>query len=191
MNSIKCPDCGLVNFATAPECKRCHLSFQSETAPPDAQYQSTAYSNGNYTNDQFGNNQYRNPQYNGADHYWPQGSEPPNKPIFSGVILILTVFLGLVGVIFIIQQAFHPLDPSAAKGIGALIGIPAILLALIAHFWAIVRIFEQSVGWGLASLFIPLVFLAAVGQFWEKTKRSFVGQMVCVGIFVAGFAIGL
>lgn len=27
MNSIKCPECGLVNFAEAQECKRCHLKF--------------------------------------------------------------------------------------------------------------------------------------------------------------------
>lgn len=38
MNSLKCPQCGLVNFATAPECKRCHLKFHqpgllSETSP--------------------------------------------------------------------------------------------------------------------------------------------------------------
>ena len=33
MNSIKCPNCGLVSFATAPDCKRCHAKF---LAPPDA-----------------------------------------------------------------------------------------------------------------------------------------------------------
>jgi hypothetical protein len=38
MNSLKCPQCGLVNFATAPECKRCHTKFHqpepvSETSP--------------------------------------------------------------------------------------------------------------------------------------------------------------
>lgn len=31
MNSIKCPECGLVNFAAAASCKRCQLPF--ETAP--------------------------------------------------------------------------------------------------------------------------------------------------------------
>ena len=33
MNTLKCPECGLVNFASAPECKRCHLKFhQSDPA---------------------------------------------------------------------------------------------------------------------------------------------------------------
>jgi hypothetical protein len=27
MNSIKCAECGLVNFASATECKRCHIKF--------------------------------------------------------------------------------------------------------------------------------------------------------------------
>jgi hypothetical protein len=38
MSSVKCPECGLVNFSSASECKRCHLKFQqqepvSETSP--------------------------------------------------------------------------------------------------------------------------------------------------------------
>jgi hypothetical protein len=32
MNSIKCPECGLVNFATARKCKRCHFRFH-QTEP--------------------------------------------------------------------------------------------------------------------------------------------------------------
>jgi hypothetical protein len=32
MSSLKCPECGLVNFATAPECKRCKVSFGAEAA---------------------------------------------------------------------------------------------------------------------------------------------------------------
>lgn len=34
MNSIKCPQCGLVNWTTAASCKRCGLSF--EHLPPHA-----------------------------------------------------------------------------------------------------------------------------------------------------------
>lgn len=32
MNSIKCPQCGLVNWGTPPACKRCGLSFEGVTA---------------------------------------------------------------------------------------------------------------------------------------------------------------
>jgi len=38
MSSVKCPECGLVNFASTSECKRCHLKFHRpepvvETSP--------------------------------------------------------------------------------------------------------------------------------------------------------------
>jgi hypothetical protein len=32
MMNIKCPQCGLVNFASAPECKRCHYEFVAAAA---------------------------------------------------------------------------------------------------------------------------------------------------------------
>jgi hypothetical protein len=32
MMSIKCPQCGLVNFASPPECKRCHYEFAAAAA---------------------------------------------------------------------------------------------------------------------------------------------------------------
>jgi len=33
MNSMKCPQCGLVNWATADACKRCRLPFNGAEAP--------------------------------------------------------------------------------------------------------------------------------------------------------------
>ena len=58
------------------------------------------------------------------------------------------------------------------------------------HIWLLLRIFDQSIGWGLASLFIPIVMLIAVAQFWQKTKHSFVGQFICAAIIIVGGAIG-
>jgi len=168
MNSMKCPGCGLVNFATARECKRCRMSFVSEQEPHEAQYQDSEFQG-----------------------YWPQDTQPEKKQrVFSGGVVFLIGILIVGTLILILQQGLHPFDPGAARGIGVLVGVIGVLFGFLTHIWLLIRIFEQSVGWGLASLFLPLVCLLAVIQFWEKTKRSFVGQMVCVGIVAVGLGIG-
>ena len=96
----------------------------------------------------------------------------------------------MAAVVFVLQQAFHPFDPETAKGLGVVIGLVGALLTVLTHIWLVIRIFEQSVGWGLASLFFPIVGLVAVAQFWDKTKRSFVGQLICMGVVFAGIGIG-
>ncbi len=169
MNSIRCPECGLVNFATASECKRCHVSFVSEQMPSEAQY--------------------ANAEHQG---YWPQNPEPEKtQRVFSGGVVVLTGILALGFAILIFQQALHPFDADTAKGVGGVLGLVGVLLLFITHIWLLIRIFEQSVGWGLASLFLPFVGLVAVIQFWDKTKRSFIGQMVCAGILFVGIGIGV
>ena len=171
MNSIKCPECGLVNFATASECKRCRMCFVApEQGPHDSQYQHAEYQS-----------------------YWPQRQEFDEKTqrIFSGGVVFLTGILIVAFAMLVMQQAFHPLDPSAARSIAVLVGLVGAGLMLLTQIWLLVRIFEQSIGWGFASLFLPVVGCIAVGKFWEKTKRSFVGQLVCLGIVFVGFGIGV
>ena len=175
MNSIKCRECGLVNFATASECKRCHMSFAGESEPPgqrpfDSQYGALAYQS-----------------------YWPQRPEFEEKTqkIFSGGVVFLAGILIVAFAIFVIQQAFHPLDHSSASGVALFVGFAGLGLMALTHIWLIIRIFEQSIGWGLAALFLPIVGYIAIGRFWEKTKRSFVGQFVCLGIVFLGFGIGV
>jgi hypothetical protein len=171
MNSIKCPECGLVNFATATECKRCRMCFVApEQEPHDSQYQHADY-----------------------QRYWPQRPEFDEKTqrIFSGGVVFLTGILIVTFAMLVMQQAFHPLDRSSAQGFALLVGFAGLGLLLLTQIWLVIRIFEQSIGWGLAALFVPFCGLIAVGKFWEKTKRSFVGQMVCVGIVFVGFGIGV
>ena len=169
MNSIKCPECGLVNFATASECKRCHMSFVSEQESYDAQYQSSEF-----------------------QEYWSQDTGAEKKQrVFSGGVLVLIGILGLGFAVLILQQALHPFDADTAKGVGVFLALAGILLMFVTHIWLLYRIFEQSIGWGLASIFLPIVGLVAVIQFCDKTKRSFVGQMVCAGIVFVGIGIGV
>ncbi|HEX5704055.1 MAG TPA: hypothetical protein VFX97_12705 [Pyrinomonadaceae bacterium] len=113
------------------------------------------------------------------------------EPLFSTGIKLLTAMLAVTTVIFLAQQAFQPLSPEMAKEIAVWLALPALGLYVLAHIWLIIRIFEQSLGWGVASFFIPLAMLFAVARFWHKTKRSFVGQCICMLTFFVGLAIGL
>jgi len=180
MNSIKCPECGLVNFATASECKRCHMAFLAEQEPQETQYENPSHQA----------HQYQSAPY---QSYWPQNPtfEEKSPKVFSGGVVFLTGILIVAFVMLVTQQAFHPLDQSSAQGIAVLVGLVGLGLMVLTHIWLVIRIFEQSIGWGLASIFLPICGLIAVAQFWDKTKRSFVGQMVCVGIMFVGFGIGL
>ena len=163
MSSVKCPQCGLVNWSTAPECKRCGALIATDDEAGDYQDVSTRYS---------------------------LEKEVRVEPLFSGLIVWLTVFLAFAVATFLAQQVFGLFSPDTAKVVAVLFALPGLVLYLVAHIWLLMRIFDQSVGWGLASLFIPIAMLIAVAQFWHKTKRSFVCQFICAGIFVVGGAIG-
>jgi hypothetical protein len=153
MNKIKCAQCGLVNWSTEVECKRCGslLTVQDKLQ--------------------------RNVHL--------EEKEP--KRLFSGVIIFLTVTLGLAVLGLMVTRVVPVIDGEAAKMVAAMFMITGVGFAVLIKFCIIVRIFQQSVGWGLASMFVPLAALIAIVKFWETTRRSVVGYMVCMGIMAAGY----
>ena len=153
MSNIKCPQCGLVNWATEANCKRCQSLLDGQD--------------------------YAEPQYD--------PSLSLERPLFSGVVKVLTGILALATVGLLFFKIFHPFDTDTTMGIAAIFMLVGFLLACIASIWTVVRIFEQSIWWGLAALFIPFAGLFAIARFWEKTKRSFVGQLLCLAIAVVGY----
>lgn len=157
MTSIKCPDCGLVNWSTAEQCKRCGVFLQE--SEPEVSY---------------------------ADF---QGSETESEPFFSVGLKVLTAIFALGMIALLLNRALNVLGGDLAKSIAAALIIGGLVLLVLARLWLIVRIFEQSVWYGLGTLCIPLVGLISVIKFWDKTRRSFVGQLICVGIILMGAAI--
>ena len=154
MSNIKCPQCGLVNWATEANCKRCKslLDTQNHAEP---------------------------------EHATSPGLE--GQPLFSGVVKVLTAILALATVGLLFFKIFHPFGTDTTTGIAVIFMLVGFLLAVIASIWTVVRIFEQSIWWGLAALFIPFAGLFAIARFWENTKRSFVGQLLCLGIGLVGY----
>jgi hypothetical protein len=114
---------------------------------------------------------------------------PEAKPFFSTGLKLLTALLGLTIVSLVATRILGLEHSDLAMGISVALVLIGLVLMLLAHLWLIIRIFEQSVAWGLGSLFIPLVGLIAIIKFWENTKRSFVGQLVCFGIMIFGAMI--
>ena len=158
MNSIKCSECGLVNWSTSSECRRCGALIGADSRNVRSRYSID--------------------------------KDVRVEPLFSTGIKLLSAMLAVTTVICLAQQAFQPLSPPMAKEIAVWLAVPALGLYVLAHIWLLIRVFEQSVGWGLASLIFPIALLMAVARYWEKTKRSFVGQCICVATFVIGMAIG-
>ena len=153
MNKIKCAQCGLVNWSTEIECKRCGslLTVQEKSQ--------------------------RNVHL--------EASEP--KRLFSGVIKFLTATLVLAILGLLVTRGFGVIGGEAAQMVAVIFMITGVGFAILIKFCLLVRIFQQSVGWGLGSLFVPFVGLIAIVKFWENTRRSVVGYMVCMGIIFAAY----
>jgi hypothetical protein len=59
------------------------------------------------------------------------------------------------------------------SGIGGLLMIWGGLTILVGGFWFLVRAFTESVLWGLAVMFIPIVFLFFLIVHWHNAKHPF------------------
>lgn len=64
-----------------------------------------------------------------------------------------------------------------------LAGVGSILL-IVGGIWLLVMAFQTSIGWGLASLFIPFVILFFAAKFWPATSRP-------TYIWLGGFALSV
>lgn len=66
--------------------------------------------------------------------------------------------------------------------------ILGLIIFIVGGFWFLVRAFTESVLWGLAVLFVPIVSLFFLIVHWDSAKRPFfvqVGGFAC--IFLGSF----
>jgi hypothetical protein len=180
MSSIKCFQCGLVNWATATECKRCGSAL---ALPPEPESEFEPVEPAPEYEPEYA------PQYQMPYAHYAMEPVLSSQPIFSGGIIILLGILNFGGLMALLSGV-RVLTGEPAAMVAVMLVFGGLALLVLAHFWLVIRIFEQSTWWGLGALFIPVIGLVAVGQFWEKTKRSFVAQFICAGIMVTGFLIG-
>ncbi|MBV9926393.1 MAG: hypothetical protein JOZ96_15345 [Acidobacteria bacterium] len=126
-------------------------------------------------------------QYRPASQFDSAAPEP--EPLFSSTLTFLTAILLLAVAAFLSHRVFHVIDLETAKIAAVITMTGGIGLLILTHLWLVLRIFEQSASWGVATLCVPLAGLVAVTKFWEKTRRSFIGQLLCVGIVLVGSQI--
>jgi hypothetical protein len=75
--------------------------------------------------------------------------------------------------------------------LGALLLFVGFAVAAVGGIWLIVVAFQESVLWGLGTLFIPLVGLAFVIAHWDAAKRPFLvniggGLLIALGAVMGG-----
>lgn len=58
------------------------------------------------------------------------------------------------------------------------------IVMLVGFIWIVVTAFKTSIGWGLASLLIPIVALVFVAMNWAVAKKPFL-------IWLAGLALAI
>lgn len=91
MNSIKCPHCGLTNWASDETCKRCKQSLQ----PAQSSYQS--YSNDPYAQQAYGQQQYTQRSYSNSTYQYghQQTSNPKQGLAITSMVLAIVSIPGM------------------------------------------------------------------------------------------------
>lgn len=67
--------------------------------------------------------------------------------------------------------------------------IAGAVLYLIGGFWLLIKAFQESILWGLGSLFIPLVGLFFAILHWADCKKPFLYGVLGLGLIIVGAAI--
>ncbi len=71
-------------------------------------------------------------------------------------------------------------------GFGQVLMIFGVLIFIVGGFWFLVKAFSESVLWGLAVLFIPVVSIFFLIVHWHNAKRPFAVQAVGFAIMLLG-----
>ena len=74
--------------------------------------------------------------------------------------------------------------------IGMILMVVGGLAMLVFSIQVLIIAFKTSVGWGLASLFIPLVIIVFAIKHWDQCKTPFVRSLIGLVVYVVGMVVG-
>ena len=75
--------------------------------------------------------------------------------------------------------------------LGTALSALAGIAMLVFGIQILITAFKTSVGWGLASLFIPFVVLVFVAKHWEATKTPFLRSLIAFAVALVGTGISV
>jgi hypothetical protein len=70
------------------------------------------------------------------------------------------------------------------------LAIAGLITALIGWIWFLVAAFRESILWGLACLFLPIVSLIFLILHWNEAKRPFFVQLLAMALLIAAAVLG-
>jgi hypothetical protein len=73
--------------------------------------------------------------------------------------------------------------------LGMLLAIVGGIGMLIFSIQILILAFKKSIGWGLASLFIPFVIFVFIFQNWAACKTPFLRMLACIPVSAIGAAL--
>jgi hypothetical protein len=75
--------------------------------------------------------------------------------------------------------------------LGLLIAIAGALVVLAASLWFTIESFQESVGWGLACLFIPFANLVFLMIHWDRGGKPFLFGLAGFGVVTFGQVVAI
>lgn len=75
--------------------------------------------------------------------------------------------------------------------LGMALSVLGSIAMLVFSVQILITAFKTSVGWGLASLLIPLAILVFVAKHWEATKTPFLRSLVAFVVVAVGSGISV
>ena len=70
--------------------------------------------------------------------------------------------------------------------LGGAIVLMGVLLLLISDIMIVVKAFKTTLLWGFGTLFIPIVSLAFIVLYWDKTKKYVLWLFIGLLLFLVG-----
>ena len=75
--------------------------------------------------------------------------------------------------------------------LGMALSVLAGIAMLVFTIQILITAFKTSIGWGLASLFIPFAVLVFIFQNWQATKTPFLRSLIAFVVAIVGSGLSM